>query len=287
MKKFDIVIVGAGLIGSVVAEFFKKNNKSVCLIDNNEFYSASKCALGVFKDSWGAKIKPIFKDTMKVLQELYGVDVLTFFNLDKEVKEDMKGVEINKILHANRNILNDKVVKVRNNIVFLENNKPIKGAVVLLSTGVWVDNILEASKYDKLGVKKYWGANMEIALPIEENRIQTWAPFKQSICLKTNYGFMFSDSASVKEPKKDDKRLKKVSERSQRNLNEITFTNIQNQHIKKVREGYRPFLPKGVDYFNQHDDNLFSATGGAKNTLLITGHVALKTYEAFCLVSQE
>jgi hypothetical protein len=86
---------------------------------------------------------------------------------------------------------------------------------------------------------------------------------------------LFGDGSTVKNPKKMDPRVGMASERLLTHLNDITGTNIDNDKIVAVNEGYRPYLPKGESRFvRKHDEKLYSATGGAKSTTILCGHMA-------------
>lgn len=281
MKNLDVIIVGSGLFGSVTAKYLASKGKKVLVLDSKEHLGASKCALGVWREGWEEKVKEKTAISIPILDDLYGVDEIPFFDFDSEKEIDLKWVDCRKILKKEPYKMKATVVEVENNKVFVGKERlEIKAKMVVLCAGVWVDKILSNSGYKILYVESHWGANMEVGLNIDCNRILTWAPYKQSVILKLDEeNFLFSDGVKVKEPKANDLRVKKVSERCQLHLNQIVGSTISNDKITAVREGLRPFLPKGVDHFNKHDKQLFSATGGGKNSLILSGWIAHKVFE--------
>ena len=115
---------------------------------------------------------------------------------------------------------------------------------------------------------------------VEENRIREWAPYRQCVLIRHLEGFSFGDGCAVKNPKsRHDERVGKASTRILKNLHDTLGTSVDPDKITEVREGYRPYLRKGSPSFVvKHNDWLFSATGGAKNSTILCGHIALSLY---------
>ena len=286
--KQDIIIIGSGLVGSATAKYLTSKGMSVLLIDEKNPNAASKCSFGIFKVGWiNEKINDYVNDGLELVANMAGgISEIEFFDMKREKPVEMQYVNCANILDLSAfTVLDDKVTKVTNNQVHTSNNGILTASkAVILATGAFTDTILKKSGYDKTlrRTDVYWGATLDVNMKIEENRIMEWAPYKQCVLLKTgNKKFVFGDGASVKNPSKQDKRIEHVSIRLVQHLNDTTGSNVSSDHITAINEGYRPYLPKDEygQYVKKHDEKLYSATGGAKNTTILCGYMAQQIFK--------
>lgn len=276
--KTDLIIIGGGLVGSMIAKLATKNELSYVIIDSSEPLAASKCSFGLFKEGWiNESIQPFYKKGLILLESVCdGIQPVEMFDMKKEKFVPMKWVDCSKIL--NEKVIKDRVKSVGNKVVFLESGDIIEcDKAIIIAAGAYTNEILNASSLKSRPIDKYWGATMDVSLSIDENRIFEWAPYRQCMLLKNDKGgFMFGNGTAVKNPKLDDVRVKNASERLQQHLNLVTGVNVSNDNISAVNEGNRPYLPKGTyDYVVQHSRNVFSVTGGAKNSTILAPYMAL------------
>lgn len=281
----DVVIIGSGLVGCMTAKHIRSKGLTTMIIDMKHPMAASKCCFGNFKEGWiNESIKPEFGDGLALLNKYTGgIKEITLFNVKKEREDDFFIADFEKIL--DETVCIGEVVSIKNNIVSYitagANMRAIAKKAVIVCAGAFTQEILENSGYDNAPkLDKLYGATIHVNMNIEENRITEWSPYKQSVLLKRGKGFVFGDGFTVKNPTVKDPRVKKGSERLQVHMNELVGITVPNDKIQEVREGYRPYLKKGTKNFvNQHDDRLFSATGGAKNTMILCGHMAKQVWE--------
>lgn len=280
---FDVIIIGNGLIGSMAAKHFRNNGYEVGIIDSTKPMAASKCSFGVWKDGWVSdKIKQKVEDGKDLLEAVCdGIDEVEFFDTKKEVIVKMSRVDCSKIIEA-ADIPGDVIAVKDKTVIFMLDGEKFEltaKKAVIIAAGGYTDYILASSKYPVIGIDQYWGATLNVKIPIDQSRIFEWAPYKQSVLLQTNFGFVFGDGASVKNPKPSDKRIEKVSDRLLVHMNDIVGTTVNNDKIIAVNEGWRPYLPASkTEHVNKHDKNLFSATGGAKNTTILCGAIAKELF---------
>ena len=279
--KTQVIIIGAGLVGCMTSKVLEDAGYSTLIIDMEHPYAGSKCSFGIWKDGWVNKvIRKEYEEGLDTLEKYAGEKVtIELFNMTKERVDEFYYVDCDNIM--NEDFLPAEVTRIENNRVefTMEGQKMVGKATVavVVAAGAFTQTILEDSGYDnapKLDV--LWGATMDVRMPIDESRIQEWAPYKQCILYKVNdKKFVFGDGATVKNPKVDDPRVKKASTRLQEHLNMTTMASVPNSKIKAVNEGYRPYLSKGTpNFINKHDRRLISATGGAKNTTILCGFMA-------------
>lgn len=281
--KTDIIIIGSGLFGSVTAKHLRSKGLEVVIIDNVEHLAASKCCMGIWKEGWVNKaIAEEVEDGMALLDKYCGgIRDEEIYNLDKDEMEIFKLADCSQLL--NEEFIKGEVNNITNNVVqYVENDseRTLKaGKAVIIAAGAWTGDLLTKCGYDdgKVVLDRLWGANFTVNLKVDCSRISQWAPYKQNVLFKLNdKQFMFGDGATVKNPVMgNDKRLDRVNKRLLRHLKETAFTNID-QSKMKVNEGVRPYIGKGGSgkFINKHDDVLFSATGGAKNSCILCGHIA-------------
>lgn len=285
MKKHDVVVIGAGLFGAATARLLAKQGYDVAVVDSNERFAASKCSFGVWKDGWVDKVKPYLAEGLDLLDEFCGgIETREFFDLGKEdVVHQFFYADCFKIMTLGPDITvyPHKVHTVQRKAVNLFNGDQITAKkAVIIAAGAYTDNILTQSGFKPRGIDIYWGATMNVNMHIDECRIFEWAPYKQSILhVLDENNFQFGDGSTVKNPKGDDPRLNKTSERLQLHMNDVVGINVPHEKIVDVREGYRPYIPKGQSFINHHGDRIYSATGGAKNSTLVCTYVAQELFK--------
>jgi hypothetical protein len=281
----DIIIIGGGMVGGMVAKYLKKQGLSTMIIDSKETYAASKCSFGLWKDGWiNDSIRDMAMDGMDLLEEVCdGIETVEVWDMKRDEIMEMSKVDCGLI--TNESISYLRVKKIQNNKVFidsiLDKSEYIANKAVIIAAGAYTDELLIKSNYTDIHwLNKYWGATLRVNIQIDSHRIKEWAPYKQNVLVKVDeQNFTFGDGASVKNPLLNDKRIEKTSNRLLQHLTDVSGLTDFGK-IKAVDEGWRPYLPKGNDqYIKQHDEKLFSITGGAKNTTILCGYFAKKIFE--------
>ena len=281
----DVIIIGGGLVGCMTAKYLRSKGLTIKIIDSGHPLAASKCCFGNFKEGWiNESIRHEFEDGLSLLNKYSGgLKEITLFNVKKEKEEEFWIADYRKIL--DETICVGEVVGIKNKTIEYisagENFKETAKEAIIVCVGAFTQELLEQCGYKNAPkMDRLYGATIHVDMKIEENRITEWCPYKQSVLLKRDNGFVFGDGFTVKNPKPKDDRIKDGSERLQKHMNELVGITVPNDKIKEVREGYRPYLQKGTKNFvNKHDKNLFSATGGAKNTLILCGHMAKQVWK--------
>ncbi len=279
--KTDVVVIGAGLFGSMVTRYLQKNGLDVVCIDNKEPMAASKCSFGVWKDGWINKvIQQEANEGMDLLEEMTGgIHEMKIFNITKEREDDFKRVDCSQLLL--KDFIQGKVNQILQGTVEFEESNGELGSVfakkaIVVAAGVWTTKILALQRgVSMVGLDAVWGATLDIDYKIEQSTVKEWAPYRQSLLLDLGNKVVFGDGCTVKNPRGgDDPRLEKASTRLLDHFNDATF-GLSFSKIKMVNEGWRPYLKKGsLGFVQKHGDKLFSATGGAKNSTILCGHVA-------------
>lgn len=273
----DVIIIGAGLIGSMAAKLLRKNNYSVLIVDSEQQFAASKCAFGVWKKGWiNKELKPLVDEGMDLLQEVCGpVQEIEFYNPVKQKTIKMNFVDPKKIIekadmfvHVHRIINNE----VHGSSSFYENYGDIKlkaKKAIFVAAGVYTSWLVNHP------TDAYYGEVFRVEPYADGNLTYDWAPYKQAILLKTNDRYLFGDGSSVKNPDVRTFDFRKFSQRIQEHLENIAEYNSGIKPEQEKLAGYRPYLKeRNHQYFKKHRDGLYSATGTAKNTTILCGHIA-------------
>jgi glycine/D-amino acid oxidase-like deaminating enzyme len=282
--KVEAIIIGAGLFGSMTSKFLRSKNTDVLLIDSDEVFAASKCSFGVWKEGWINKsISDKVNISLPILDKMIGITTIDYFNQDKNIEDKMFKIDCSKILDERNKeyFLNAKVDSVSNNVVTLQDGTKITATkAVVIAAGVYTDILLEKSGYKPIDIDSYWGATLDFKMNIDISRYKTWSPYKQSVLLKLDENkFIFGDGSTVKNPKPNDKRVKMAGDRLVQHAIDLIGLSSAMEHITSVKEGMRPYLPKGNhDFVVKRDRNLYTATGGAKNSTILSGYVAQELY---------
>lgn len=276
--KTSVVIVGAGLFGSAVSKMLKaKGFNDVILIDSKKKGAASKCSAGVWKDSWINKsIRNQYDISLPVIEKNFGLEEVSF--VTEKGSEKFLYTDKDWILESGDNIIDVDVVKVSNlgvvvNVGGVE-QKILASKAVVVACGAYTDILLLNSGYPLIGINRLWGTCLHLDSSIKiENKMSVWAPYRQSVYFRRYDGsYYFGDGSTVKNPTANDKRFQKVKPRLIENL--VSCTDVQRDEFKfKSMTGFRPYIDKGKDFIHQVDKRVFVATGGAKNSTILSGYI--------------
>lgn len=218
--------------------------------------------------------------------------------------ETFKRVDCSLIL--NEEIIEATVLNIdKNRVTILHAGKEQRKEVIVakhivIAAGVWTTDILvENGLMNNLPyLDRQWGAvlhlkgNADIKLP--QSQMKEWAPYKQSVFvnLGNNRG-VFGDGATIKNPKGEDDKVRAASDRIILHMNDLLKRDIKDgketysatkytSTVVDILEGYRPYLNKAKShtgkFVNRHSDWVISATGGAKNSTILCGHMAKEVW---------
>jgi glycine/D-amino acid oxidase-like deaminating enzyme len=267
-----VIIVGAGLFGSIAAALARRHGHDVTVIDNKEEHSASKASGCVLAPSWLTSLSSEqTQRAMEVLGSLYRVQDTALLNPTTGLTFKAKQVHPDDIL-----VVPDiaaKVEAVGDGWAQYEGTK-LKGTV-LVAAGVWSESLVEMPK-----VRGLYGASVRVAgVRLEQPSITVYAPYRQAVAvnLPGNREVWFGDGTALIEAtwaKEGGERIAKTLERFAK------ITGIKAAR-PKVRVGARPYVEDyKAGYFAQAGDRLWVSTGGAKNGTVLAAWQAWRFLEA-------
>lgn len=282
-------IIGNGLFGSIIARKLRKEGIDVAVFASNSenLPRASECSAGLWKDTWINKaIRQQVVDSYDLLSELIdgSIEEKVMHNKNTQKEETFFHVPPSSILvEANRI---GKILKIEDcgesmKLWFHDPKVPSTGLYscdyVVVAAGAFTDDLLSISGLPTLGVDRYWGKCFFSSEVPTISKLRVWAPYKQSMWFPVNNELSYiSDGATVKNPKQDDARITKVTDRLIENLIAI---GADPSRVVGTKEGFRPFLSKGIDFVTKVHSRVIVATGGRKNSTVLCGYVAKKAFE--------
>jgi len=251
----DVIVVGAGLFGSIAATLARKRGASVTVIDSGEAYAASQASGCVLKPSWLSSLsKEEIATGYGVLNSLYSVQDLVFrANLGVTVKA--QHVNPRKIIVKPDRV--GKVVKVRDGVVTLLNGEVLRGKV-LIAAGIWSQGII-----DMPPIKGLFGASLRFPRQqLPEPRLVVYAPYRQAVALNIDKDVWMGDGTALIEKSWSLDRIDLTVARAN-DLFGLTGAFKYNVGARPYVEGH-----KG-GFYARRGNHTWISTGGAKNGTML------------------
>lgn len=294
--KTKCLIVGAGLFGSVTAKFLRSRGIESIIVDRRDPLAASKCSSGIWRPGWAGKIERETALSLPILEKFTAICKLPIFDVDKEKDTEIDFIDCNQLLDEEflegdviRSTFHDKNKKqLRSLIVNVEDVEiEIECEFAVIAAGAFTNSLLQKLNIPIFfGLDSQWGAVIHSSDKLEKNYIQNWAPYKQLYGLSLIRGgreisYFTMGSSAKNPPAGGDQRTLNIGEK----LVQYAVATGKLRKIVEIPEGLRPFFSiskgedKHIDFVNRHCANVFSATGGAKNSTLLSGYVAKRIFE--------
>lgn len=259
----DVIIIGAGLFGSIAARLADRKGHDVTVLDCGEPWAASKASGCVLAPSWVSSLTSEQVTTAgEVLAGLAPVEPLLFkTNMLKSFKANR--IDPRKILV--KPDLTERVVSVGDGVVQLEGGHKLKG-IVLVAAGIASSSLVEMPK-----VKGLWGASLTFKTQITDPRIHVYAPYRQAVAFNMDAKTVWmGDGTALVE-----KTWAKSSE-------EYLYATVSRaEKLFKLRDpvkiaaGARPYVEgHKAGYFARVHPKTWVSTGGAKNGTVLAAYQA-------------
>lgn len=264
-KSRQIIIVGAGLFGSMAAKVATANGWKCTVIDSRKEESGSKPAACLMSKGWLSGLPGSTVELgLDTLSKHYGTKVIDF---------KVNGVKYLECLWVNpKKVLlthykKEAALDVGDGYVITE--RETYEGIVLVAAGVWCNELLGYEKMPE--VKSLMGS----ALIFEGKtspRIDVWAPYKQAVQFNMHGKVWFGDGTSI---------LRKNwngSERVGQSLERASKYGIK-KHPSKILVGQRPYIQGEKGFLEKLSPRLWVSTGGAKNGTMLAAYQAAKFVE--------
>lgn len=252
--KADLVVVGAGLFGSVAAALARARGLKVLVVDDARKGAASRCSACLFKPSWLGSLSREERETAyAVLGELYGVEQVALQTQVPGVQLTLDWVPPARILRPPDR--KGTVLDVTRSGVQIGNGL-IEAGAVLLAAGVWGRELAPSMPE----VRALAGLSVRSEGAVKPS-FRVWAPYKQAILfnVEKDVAWFGDGSAILKEHWTPEREAQTVQRAVRAGLG-------RKERVMETRLGYRPRVeghPAG--YFERVRRGLYVSNGGAKN----------------------
>ncbi len=268
----DVVVVGAGLFGQIIARALEKQGRVVAIIDAKYELAGSKPAACLMKPSWFSGLgKEIYDPALALLDDLYGVHDLEFdlrsSKLDARLKAGtVHWVDPARVLYPKANYA--VVDRVEPGKVFSQGeggNRCLDARLVIVAAGIWTQRLLP--QYRQVGQRGSAFLFDRLKM-LETPFIQPYAPYKQLVAFNRGDGVWVGDGTAIKPDNwtQDRSNISRV-----RCADAIGAPHNMCEELSGIRpyaKGHKPCLIEEVA------PGLWVASGGAKNGTLSAGWCA-------------
>jgi len=276
-----VIVVGAGLFGSIIAESLSKDGHDITVIDDKRPMAGSLPSACLMKPGWFAGMgKDKYEPSLALLDECFGIEDFQFKIRPSGVSATVHRVNPLNAVYLNNpaKFLEGQVTHVGPDYVKVISPRRETGVlhftmeadVIVVAAGIWCRQILlEAASYDivpKCGVAyRIRGAKCS------ENRIDVWAPYKQLVGFQERDDQVWiGDGSAIIIPNWKEKRIAQSRKRCQKFGEDLGVLGVRTEI-----QGYRPYVQGAKPcVFEQVSPKVWLATGGAKNGTIAAGWVA-------------
>lgn len=250
----DVVVVGAGLFGSVIAEALRRNGVVVLVVDDRRPNAGSPPAACLMRPSWFSSLgRAVYDPALRVLDELYSVQDVVF--KAAKVPVTVHWCDPRKILQppdlvarATRVVAQEGGWRVETSSVAISAKK------VVVAAGVWSGLLasVEGGVVGQAGLACLWRKAR-----IEEPFIQAWAPYRQISAFNRGDGLWVGDSSAALAQNWSAANAGATVRRCSKA--------VGRGDPPEQLFGIRPYVKAKPCYLKEARPGLWVATGGAKN----------------------
>lgn len=279
----DVLIVGAGIFGSVIGEALQVAGRTVNYIDAFRPDAGSTPAACLMKSSWLSGMgKDAYQPALSKLDDLFGIVDTEFtirptglkakvhwipphriFRWEKVIKGVVRSISYADGLESTEVIVEAAIE---------EKARRIRPQLLVLATGYWTKKLYPGVEITGQGGAAFaWEGAKTF-----ENSIRVWAPYKQIVTLNGwQRDTLWVGDGSAILPKNW------TPERQYQSLQRCAQFANQSPDRARVLYGIRPYVKDAKPCFLKEIwRNVWVATGGAKNGTAAAGWCAWKIAEA-------
>lgn len=282
----DVIIVGAGIVGSTIAEALRAQGMDVLLLDSKEQFSGTPPSGGHLKPSWfGDMPKKDYEPAMALLDEVWGLYETDFAvtALGKNLKSaTVWRVDTDQVVQTSKTF--GKVTSIKYQGSPSVDYETLKGAIktqdarwLVVAAGVWCAELLP-DFFPPGSLQKKKGVSFRFQGHLDRPFIKPWAPYKQVVAHQQSRDRIWvGDGSAILERNWDDKRTRKCLGRCRSALGTT-------DKPKEVLHGLRPYMKTGryPCFFGQISPRSFVVTGAGKSGTIAAGWAAGRIIDAVC-----
>lgn len=261
-----VIIVGAGLFGSIIAAHLRKEGHEVTVVADQRAGMGSVPAACLMKPSWASSMGKEYDRAIELLDGLYGVRQLEFDTPPFRAIVTAHWVDPEQVL-MKPDFLGEVDHHSPGMVWTTEPFTGLQADHIIYATGQWAEK-QDPTLRGRLTGKGGWSFLLEGELQ-GRGLIQPWAPYRQLVAFQiAPRRIWVGDGAALKAESMTFERQQASQKRCLDALNGRLLPLGSRQ--LEVRRGFRPYI-KGLDkpaYINQVQPGVTVVTGGAKNGTL-------------------
>lgn len=255
----DVVIIGAGLFGSIIGAWLARAGHSITIYDAEEPQWGSGPAACLMRPSWLGKLSgKELNRALSVLNQLYGLRAL-IAQLPLGRTAQLSWVPPDAILGDKTRYIKARVISVVGTPwpqYLLEGGAVGSAKTIIVAAGVWCKALVGTPVTAQAGYAFTW--DLPTARP--DVKIRPWAPYKQLLSFMITPQKLWAGDGSALKPESwtEERRMASLKRCS----DFVGLQGFATQHY-----GLRPYV-KGLAapaLVEQVAPGLWVATGGAKN----------------------
>lgn len=268
-----VVIVGAGLFGSIIGAHLRAQGHEVRLVSDQREGMGSLPAACLMKPSWASGMGKEYDRAIDLLAKLYTVHTLEFDTPPFRAIVTAHWVDPAVVLAGDNNYRHARVMDwgkgwvELGNAITGERGDTLYADHIIFATGQWAEE-MDAALRGRLTGKGGWSFLLEGELQ-GRGLIHPWAPYRQLVAFQiAPRRIWVGDGAALKAESMTFERQQASQKRCLDALNG-RLRPLGSRQLE-VRRGFRPYV-KGLDkpaYINQVSPGVTVVTGGAKNGTL-------------------
>lgn len=266
----DVLVVGAGLFGSMATHLLRKAGARVLLIDDQRPFSGSAAAGCLLRPTWLSSLNATGKLGLELLNEHWPPTPLNF-----RVLPTRRTIEI---LHLSPSTvllppdISQRVLEVLpGGMIYLaEEDEPLKAANVLVAAGAWTDTLVPVPP-----LRTKVGVSFIFPTQLEEPLVRFWAPYKQLLAFNNSAETVWAQDGTAilyrNWGKKDYARIARAR------CAEL----VGRPCTEHIHVGHRPFVeghPRG--FLEEVLPRVWASTGGGKFGAVLGAYQAQRFLEA-------
>lgn len=279
MTRYDVIVVGGGLFGCIIARALRHKEFNVLLVDDARPNAGSKPAACLMRPSWFSSMgRKVYDPALDMLSDLYRIDQVRF--RVGILSPTVLWVDPKCVLNEHKYL--GKVEKVTHTSSGYEVSIVLSGGTVehaaadnvVIAAGIWTEELVPSVKQKgQAGIAFLW-PKIRITTPF----IKVWAPYKQIVAFNRGDGLWMGDGTSIIE-----KNWTKEHELRSKARCENAVADYVTGDMRGVTRlfGVRPYYASKPCLLQEVVPNLWVASGGAKNGTIAAGWCASELVKAF------